>query len=163
MKLTFSVAPTYSFENRPSTDGAFFSGSGLLANAAITSPILKYQDENGNYPISVTTPGITSVDTPNWVRSIRDIKNRRTIKRLLANTSLEVKPIEGMLLKTSLGTDIGSEYHFTFQPSTAGRAFAAAPSAINANLFDANNRYYSWLWEIQPLTPRHSEIISWIF
>ena len=147
VKLTFSVAPTYSFENRPSTDGAFFSGSGLLANAALTSPILKYQDENGNYPISVTTPGITSVDTPNWVRSIRDIKNRRTIKRLLANTSLEVKPIEGMLLKTSLGTDIGSEYHFTFQPSTAGRAFAAAPSAINANLFDANNRYYSWLWE----------------
>lgn len=111
MKLIFSVAPTYSFENRPSTDGAFFSGSGLLANAALTSPILKYQDENGNYPISVTTPGITSVDTPNWVRSIRDIKNRRTIKRLLANTSLEVKPIEGMLLKTSLGTDIGSEYH----------------------------------------------------
>ncbi len=147
VKLTFSVAPTYSFENRPSTDGAFFGGSGLLANAALTSPILKYQDEDGNYPVAVTTPGITSVDTPNWVRSIKDIKNHRTIKRLLANTSLEVKPIDGMLLKTSLGTDIGSENHFYFQPSTAGRAFAAAPSAINANLADANNRYYSWLWE----------------
>ena len=163
MKLTFSVAPTYSFENRPSTDGAFFSGSGLLANAAITSPILKYQDENGNYPISVTTPGITSVDTPNWVRSIRDIKNRRTIKRLLANTSLEVKPIEGMLLKTSLGTDIGSEYHFTFQPSTAGRAFAAAPSASMPTYLMPTTDITPGCGKIQPLTPRHSEIISWIF
>ena len=147
VKLTFSVAPTYSFENRPSTDGAFFSGSGLLANAALTSPILNYKDADGNYPVAVTTPGITQVDTPNWVRSIKDIKNRRTIKRLLANAALEVKPIEGMLLKTSIGTDIGSENHFYFQPSTAGRAFSAAPNSINANLSDANNRYYSWLWE----------------
>ncbi len=147
VKLTFSVAPTYSFENRPSTDGAFFSGGGLLANAALTSPILKYQDEDGNYPVAVTTPGVTSVDTPNWVRSIKDIRNQRTIKRLLANTALEVKPMEGMQLKTSLGTDIGAENHFYFQPSTAGRAFAAAPSSINANIADANNRYYSWLWE----------------
>lgn len=147
IKVNFSVAPSYSFENRPSTDGAFFSGGGLLANANLTSPILSYKDENGDYPIAVTNSGITNVDTPNWVRSIKDITNKRTIKRLLANASLEYTPIKDLLLKTSVGTDIGSENHFYFQPSTAGRAFAAAPSSINANLSDANNRYYSWLWE----------------
>lgn len=147
VQLQFSVAPTYSFENRPSTDGAFFGGSGLLANAVLTSPILNYKNEDGSYPIAVTTPGITQVDTPNWVRSIQDITNERTIKRLLANVALIVKPISNLSLKSSIGTDIGSENHHYFQPSTAGRAFSAAPNAINANLSDANNRYYSWLWE----------------
>ena len=50
-------------------------------------------------------------------------------------------------MKTSLNGDIGSNYQHNFQPSTAGRAFAAAPSAIAANLYEANNRYWSWLSE----------------
>lgn len=30
LKLAFNLAPTYSFENRPSSDGAFFSGEVYL-------------------------------------------------------------------------------------------------------------------------------------
>ena len=143
----FSIAPTFSFENRPSTDGAFFSGGGLLANANLVPPIINWENADGTMPVNINTPGVTQVETPNWVRSIKDTKNQRTIKRLLANASLEYAPIEGLLVKTSLSTDLGSEFHTYFQPSTAGRAFAAAANSINAYLSDANNRYYSWLWE----------------
>lgn len=143
----FSIAPTFSYENRPSTDGAFFGGGGLLANANLTPPIINWQNDDGTYPVNINTPGVTQVETPNWVRSIRDTKNERTIKRLLANASLEFTPIEGLLIKMSASTDLGSEFHTYFQPSTAGRAFAAAANSINAYLSDANNRYYSWLWE----------------
>ena len=142
-----SIAPTFSFENRPSTDGAFFSGGGLLANANLVPPIINWKSSDGTMPVNINTPGVTQVETPNWVRSIKDTKNQRTIKRLLANASLEYTPIEGLLLKTSVSTDLGSEFHTYFQPSTEGRAFAAAANSINAYLSDANNRYYSWLWE----------------
>ena len=147
LKLAFNLAPTYSFENRPSSDGAFFSGGGLLANATLTPPILDYRNEDGTYPVVVTTPGVTAFETPNWVRSIQDIVNKREAKRLLANASLQYEPLKGLVLKTSLNGDIGSNYQHNFQPSTAGRAFAAAPSAIAANLYEANNRYWSWLSE----------------
>ena len=143
----FSIAPTFSYENRPSTDGAFFSGGGLLANANLVPPIINWENPDGTMPVNINTPGVTQVETPNWVRSIKDTKNQRTIKRLLANASLEYAPIEGLLVKTSVSTDLGSEFHTYFQPSTAGRAFAAAANSINAYLSDANNRYYSWLWE----------------
>lgn len=142
-----SLAPTFSYEHRPSTDGAFFSGGGLLANANLTPPIISWEDADGTLPANINTPGVTQVETPNWVRSIKDTKNERTIKRLLANASLEFTPIKDLLLKTSISTDLGSEFHTYFQPSTAGRAFAAAANSINAYLSDANNRYYSWLWE----------------
>lgn len=147
LKASFNIAPTFSFEDRPSSDGAFFSGGGLLANAELTPPILAYQNEDGTYPVTVTTPGITSFETPNWIRSAKEIVNKRKTNRLLSNASLEYEPIKNLKLKTSINIDLGQNFHFYFQPSTAGRAFAAAPSAINANIFDANNRYYSWLSE----------------
>lgn len=157
LKLAFNLAPTYSFENRPSSDGAFFSGGGLLANATLTPPILDYRNEDGTYPVAVTTPGITAFETPNWVRSIQDIVNKREAKRLLANASLQYEPLKGLVLKTSLNGDMGSNYQHNFQPSTAGRGFAAAPSAIAANLYEANNRYWSWLSET---TANYSKVID---
>lgn len=148
LKAIFGLAPMYSNENRPGTNGAFFNGGGgLLANATLASPILSWVDENGDYPVSITTPGVTQVDTPNWVRSIKDTKNKYINKRLLANAALELTPIDGLVLKEALSVDVGSTYHHYFQPSTAGRGFAAAPSQTNANLAEENNRYYSWLSE----------------
>lgn len=151
----FSVAPSYSWENRPSANGAFFSGGGLLANATLVPPIINYKDADGNMPANISTPGVTQVETPNWVRSIEDTRNKREIKRLLANASLEYKPIQELLLKTSVSADLGAENHNYFQPSTAGRAFAAAANSINAYLSDENNRYWSWLWE-NTATWKHS-------
>ncbi|MDR1601794.1 MAG: TonB-dependent receptor [Tannerella sp.] len=147
LKVSFNIAPTFNFEDRPSTDGAFFSGGGLLANALLTPPIVAYEDEDGEMPVAVTTPGITSFETPNWIRSAKEITNKRENNRLLSNASLEYEPVRNLVLKTSINIDLAQTFHHYFQPSTAGREFAAAPSALRANLQEANNRYHSWLSE----------------
>lgn len=148
VKAVFGLAPMYSTENRPGTNGAFFNGGGgLLANATQTAPILSWKDKDGNYPVAITSPGITAFDTPNWVRSIKEIKNRYINKRLLANAALEVTPVGGLTLKEALSVDLGSTNRHYFMPSTAGRVFNAAPSKANATLSEENNRYYSWLSE----------------
>lgn len=147
IRVGLNVAPTYSFDNTPSSDGQFFGSGGLLYNAILTPPILPYQNQDGSYPVTVTTPGVTTFPTPNWVRSVQDITSKTNNSRLLSNTYIEYEPIPKLVLKSSINIDLGQSKYDYFQPSTAGRAFAAAPSAINANLVINNNRYYSWLSE----------------
>lgn len=147
LKAALNVAPTYSFENRPLSDGSFFGGGGLLANANLTPPILPYMDENGNMPVSVTTEGVTMNPMPNWVRSIQDTSNEYKTLRLLASAYIEFEPIKNLFLKTSISTDLGYENRHYFQPSTAGRAFNVEPSALNANLREEDSNYYSYLSE----------------
>lgn len=147
VRIGVNVAPTYSYDNTPSSDGQFFGSGGLLYNAMLTPPIVPYQNADGSYPVAVTTPGITTFPTPNWVRSIQDIKSATNTTRLLSNAYLEIEPIKKLILKSSINVDLGQTAYDYFQPSTAGRAFAAAPSNLNANLVENNNRYYSWLSE----------------
>ncbi|OJV86722.1 MAG: SusC/RagA family TonB-linked outer membrane protein [Bacteroidia bacterium 44-10] len=147
LKAGFNIAPTFSTGNTPPSDGQFFSGGGLLLNAALTPPVLAYQNEDGTYPVTVTTPDVTSFPTPNWIRSARDITNTMTGNWLLANGYVEYEVMKDLKLKASIGTDIGQALRHYFQPSTAGRAFAVAPSAANANLAETNDKYWSWLSE----------------
>lgn len=147
MRVGLNVAPTYSYDNTPSSDGLFFGSGGLLYNAMLTPPVVPYQNADGSYPVAVTTPGITTFPTPNWVRSIQDISSKTNVSRLLSNTYLELEPVKKLILKSSINVDMGQNKYDYFQPSTAGRAFAAAPSQINSNLTQNNFRYYSWLSE----------------
>jgi TonB-dependent starch-binding outer membrane protein SusC len=147
LRAGFNLAPTYSYGNSPTTDGQFFSSGGLLLNATLTPPVVPYQNADGTYPVAVTTPGVTTFPTPNWVRSIKETKNLITNNRLLSNAYLEFEPISRLILKSSINIDLGQKNTNYFLPSTAGRAFAAAPSKLNANLFEGNERYWSWLSE----------------
>ncbi|MCZ4222574.1 SusC/RagA family TonB-linked outer membrane protein [Pedobacter rhodius] len=147
LKLGLNLAPTHTVNNSPSTDGMFFGGGGLINNALLTPPILNYQNPDGSYPVSVTTPGITSFPTPNWVRSIQDITNKSKDNRILSNGYLEYEPIPKLVLKSSINVDFAQSLFHSFQPSTASRGFASAPSALSANLFDSNYQYLSWLSE----------------
>lgn len=85
--------------------------------------------------------------TPNWVRSIQDTENAYKTLRILANAYFEYEPVKNLILKTSISTDLGYEDRHYFQPSTAGRAFNSEPSALNANLREEDNDYYSYLSE----------------
>ena len=147
IRAGFNVAPTYSYGNSPSSDGQFFGSGGLLLNAMLTPPVVPYQNSDGSYPVAVTTPGITTVPTPNWVRSIRDITSKKNENRLLSNGYVEWEPIQKLVFKSSINIDMGQTLNHFFQPSTAGRAFASAPSALGANLSETNFQYWSWLSE----------------
>lgn len=146
-KIAFNIAPSFSFDDAPPADGSFGGGSGLLENAKLTPPILSWKNEDGTMPVSVTTPGVTSFETPNWVRSAHDITNKSQWNRLLTNGYLEYEAIKDLKLKASISVDLGNSNTHYFQPSTAGRAFAQPASKINANLSDRSFRYWSWLSE----------------
>lgn len=147
LKIAANIAPSFSYDNAPPADGFFGGGGGLLDNARLTPPILSWKNDDGTLPVTVTTPGITSFETPNWVRSTQDITNKTKWSRLLSNAFLEYEPIKGLKVKTSISVDLGNSNTHYFQPSTASRGFATKPSAINAYLSDRTFRYYSWLNE----------------
>ncbi|MCR8556721.1 TonB-dependent receptor [Mucilaginibacter sp. BJC16-A38] len=146
-RIGVNIAPVVNYGNVALTDGFFAGGNGLLANAGLTPPILNYKNPDGSLPVTVTTPGITAFNTPNWVRSIQDIKNQVNTNRLLSNVYAEYEPIAGLTLKSSINFDLGQTSHNYFQPSTASLGFASTPSALNASLGQNNSGYYSWTSE----------------
>ncbi len=147
VKAVVNIAPSFTYDNAPPADGFFGGGGGLLDNARLTPPILSWKNEDGTLPVTVTTPGITSFETPNWIRSAQDITNKTKWNRVLSNGYLEYEPIKGLKLKAGISGDWGNSNTHYFQPSTAGRGFASTPNSINANLSDRTYRYYSWLSE----------------
>jgi TonB-linked SusC/RagA family outer membrane protein len=147
IKIGLNVAPTYNYDNTPASDGLFYNGGGLINNAMLTPPIIPIYNPDGSLPVSITTPGVTSFPTPNWVRSIQDTKSKTNTYRLLSNAFVTYEPIKDLVLKSSINIDLGSSAFNYFQPSTAGRAFAATPSQLTANLSQTNSNYYSWLTE----------------
>ncbi|MGZ3871637.1 MAG: TonB-dependent receptor [Mucilaginibacter sp.] len=146
-RLGVNIAPVVNYGNNTLTDGSFGGGNGILANAELTPPILSYKNPDGSLPVTVTTPGITAFSTPNWVRTIQDIKNRVATNRLLSNVYAEYEPIPGLALRSSINFDLGQTAHNYFQPSTASLGFASTPSALNASLGQNNSSYYSWTSE----------------
>ncbi len=147
LRLGLNVAPTYNYGNSPSSDGTFSSGGGLLNNALLTPPIVAIRNADGSLPVAVTTPGVTTFPTPNWVRSVQDTKNTNNTNRLLSNAYVEYEPVNNLVVKSSINLDLGQTKGFYFQPSTAGRQFASAPSKLNANLAETRTSYYSWLFD----------------
>lgn len=147
VKAGVNIAPTYGYGNSPNTDGMFFGSGGLINNALLTPPVLAYQNPDGTYPVTVTTPGITAFPTPNWVRSIKDIESKADRGRLLSNAYLEVEPISKLILKSSINLELEHAESNFFQPSTASMGFASVPSALSANMRQTKGSFYSWLSE----------------
>ncbi|SDR01691.1 SusC/RagA family TonB-linked outer membrane protein [Flagellimonas zhangzhouensis] len=153
LNLGVSVAPTYSIDNLPSSDGAFYATNvnagipgGLVTNAMQTWPILPYQNEDGSLPLTAWIPGISAFPTPNWYRAAKEITNETKSLRVLGNVFLEYQPIEGLRLKTSINGDFGNSSFFNFSPSTSSTTFAALPPAIPTSI-RRESKYLSWLNE----------------
>ena len=102
LNLGFSVAPTYSINNLPSTDGAFYATNanaaipgGLLTNAAQTWPIFPIKNADGSLTSSSFIPGISAFPTPNWLKAAKEITNEEKRTRILGNLYLNYQPIKG--------------------------------------------------------------------
>lgn len=153
LDLGLSVAPTYTIDNLPSSDGAFYATNvnagipgGLVTNAMQTWPILPYKNEDGTLPLTAWIPGISAFPTPNWYRAAKEITNETKSLRVLGNVYLQYQPIEGLRLKTSINGDFGNSSFFNFSPSTVSTTFAALPPAI-ATSIRRESKYLSWLNE----------------
>ncbi|MFN3849638.1 MAG: SusC/RagA family TonB-linked outer membrane protein [Spirosomataceae bacterium] len=150
VKVGFNVAPTYTLNNTPSSDGAFYATNlnaalpgGLISNAMLTWPTLPYQNADGTLPLSI--PGGT-FPTPNWYRAAQEIKNETKTTRLLSNAYLQIEPIKNLILKSTFNIDLGNTEFKSFNPSTVSTVFASLPPTI-ASAVNNDNKYLSWLNE----------------
>ncbi|UZR96843.1 SusC/RagA family TonB-linked outer membrane protein [Chondrinema litorale] len=153
IKTGFNVAPTYSVNNIPSSDGAFYATNqdaavpgGLLSNAMLTWPILPYENEDGSLPLTAYIPGISAFPTPNWYKALEEITNQSKTIRMLSNAFIEVTPIEGLSLKSTINIDLANTDFVNFKPSTVSTTFASLPPTV-ATSFRNSNFYTSWLNE----------------
>lgn len=149
IKVGFNLAPSYSINNTPSSDGAFYATNlnsavpgGLFSNAILTWPLASYQNADGSLPLSVDG----AFPTPNWYRAAQEITNETKTSRLLSNAKLQYEPIKGLILKTTMNLDLGSSAFVNFNPSTASTVFASLPP-VAASAVNQDTKYTSWLNE----------------
>lgn len=153
LNIGFNLAPNYSINNTPSSDGAFYATNisavvpgGLLYNALLTWPVFPYENSDGTRPLTAWIPGISAFPTPNWYNALNEITNETNTSRLLSNAYVELEVLEGLKLKSSVNVELGNTNFTHFNPSTVSTTFAALPPVIAASL-KRNDRYYSWLNE----------------
>lgn len=146
IKTGFNLAPSYSINDNPSSDGLFFMGAGIINNALLTWPILPYKNTDGTLPMTAYIPGVSAFGAPNWYRSIQEIKNHTKTTRLISTGYLEVEPFTGLKLKSSINIEMGQALFNNFNPSTASIGFTAIPP-VTASAMTSNNQYLTWLNE----------------
>src|SRR6266487_5167672 len=133
IKTGFNIAPIYSIDNTPSSDGAFYasfldaSAGGILYNSLLVWPILPYKNNDGSLPLTAFIPDVSAFATPNYYRALNEVTNETKTSRLISNAFVEYAPIKGLSLKSTINADIGSSAFLNFKPSTASVTFVTPP------------------------------------
>jgi TonB-linked SusC/RagA family outer membrane protein len=143
----FNVAPQMVYDNTPRTDGD--RGTGILFNALHTWPIMPIYEADGKtltkfnrFPAS--TGNIFAY--ANWVRSADELINETTTTNLLSNAFIEIEPVKGLKLKSSMNGEILRTKFFFFNPSNATSAINV-PIPTTAVSIRQNVENLSWLNE----------------
>jgi TonB-linked SusC/RagA family outer membrane protein len=137
-----SVAPSYTTNATPNSDGNIFSG-GIIQNAIASSPLAPYINPDGSIPLTATSPGL--FPNPNWYLVAQQVKNNTQTGRILANSFINVELLKGLVFRTSLGVDYTNAQNQTWNPSTAGSLFSPPP--VTATASSTSNIFYTWLSE----------------
>ncbi|OOQ59868.1 SusC/RagA family TonB-linked outer membrane protein [Mucilaginibacter pedocola] len=104
--------------------GDQYENSGIIRAAIQQGPHIQAIDEDGNYPLN---PQLALQPNP---YSLLTITDEGRIERLLANTFLDITPIDGLLIRLKAGIDRGYTRRQSYIPKTVlagalegGRAF----------------------------------------
>lgn len=144
--LGFNLAPSYIKDNTPRTDGG--RNTGILFNALHTWPIMDIYDENGELTYFNQMPAETGniFKYPNWVRSAKELVNETKDLDLISTGYLQYKPIDGLVLKSSINAQITNSKFKFFNPSTATyRINQGIPTTSTSTRDEFTN--FSWLNE----------------
>jgi TonB-linked SusC/RagA family outer membrane protein len=149
VKLGFNLAPSYSINNTPSSDGIFWATNvnqavpgGLFTNAMLAWPTSTYQNADGSLPLEI----MGGFPTPNWYRSAQEITSETKTSRIISNANVQYTPIRNLVIKSTFNVDLGSSAFAHFSPSTASTAFwTSLPTTASAMNMDT--KYTSWLNE----------------
>ncbi|WP_188929192.1 SusC/RagA family TonB-linked outer membrane protein [Puia dinghuensis] len=153
LKSSTSLKYTYQNSNNPY---AVASGSqGSLFQLAVNPPTLDsgnrltYQisDGKGNYGFyNPVNPNVFKFNNP--VYSVETNQYKNITNFVLASSSLEVMPVDGLRLKTNAGINI-SDYSGSFYQPEDNRANIQYPGSIvsPANYHQSMNNLFEWIWE----------------
>lgn len=104
VKVGVNLAPSFSINNSPQSDGNWTEDKGsILQGAMLTTPLAPYKNEDGSIPLVASGPGL--FDNPNWYNVVRLNKNKTQNTHLIANAFLEVEPVKDLKVKTSINAD----------------------------------------------------------
>lgn len=142
VKLGFNIAPSYQLEHnaRINTDNTWQ----ILQAAALSSPLVPFQNADGSHPINVTSFGM--FDNPNWYTVLQETQDDYKTTRILGNAYAEILLMKGLKFKTQINLDMGGETRKYFLPSTAVGAMFTAPPGRATGTYSAYNNY-TWLSE----------------
>lgn len=147
-KLTFGVNlnPSYGVKNKLPDEN--YSEDGIILSAICSYPFFKPYKDNGELAISeqineAILTGGAQVENPVAMATL--IKDRTEEIRMIGGSFLSYQPIEGLELKTFLGTDMLSTRENYFRPSILGKYTVAAPTQAVGKFW--SKRIYSWVSE----------------
>nr|WP_294947030.1 TonB-dependent receptor [uncultured Mucilaginibacter sp.] len=132
LKLSLNLTASRINNLNSQLGGDQFENSGVIRAAIQQGPHIQAIDEEGNYPLN---PQLALQPNPYSLLTITDHGN---IERLLANTYLDITPVEGLLIRLKAGIDRGYTKRESYVPKTVlsgflegGRAFIG--SSDNSN------------------------------
>lgn len=148
LKVTASMAPSYTINLGAQTDGHFSSG-GALGQAMRMPPIISPYNEDGSYtnPLSMRNASalgsIGAIDNP--VAVLKEDEYKLGQARMLGSISAEYKIIEGLKFSTSFGFDgIFNRVH-QFLSSKTGRGATPPPNVPSG--MASSSQEIEWLNE----------------
>ncbi|HVS95312.1 MAG TPA: TonB-dependent receptor [Puia sp.] len=154
LKSSTSVKYTYQDANNPFAVGS--GGMGSLYQLAVNPPTLdsgnrktyQIKDGNGNYGFyNPNNPNVFKFSNPVYTVETNQYKN--ITNYLLATSSLEVMPLDGLRLKTNVGINVTNYSGSYYQPIDNRAAQEGFVGAIvtNPNYHQSMNNVFEWLWE----------------
>ncbi|WP_229311859.1 SusC/RagA family TonB-linked outer membrane protein [Larkinella rosea] len=105
VKIGMTIQGAYTINNGPRTETAGNRAvDGVIASAFNFSPTFPIYNADGTYYKNVGVLNGLGADNP--VAMINEFTDQTSLIRLLANTYLDVKIVEGLTFRTSLGADL---------------------------------------------------------
>jgi TonB-linked SusC/RagA family outer membrane protein len=142
IRVGVNLAPTYQSSQNFETDGSITGG--IFYQAVVTAPIISPYNEDGSLKINLSTPG--TLTAPNWLRVLKERKNRSQVFRLLSNAYAEIDFLKSFRFKSSINVELENGKLSAFIPSTAsGNIFSPPPGQASAQY--STNNSVSWMAE----------------
>ncbi len=139
LKLNVASNTSYAHSNGVVTNSEGSFASSITSWALEMNPGLPVYNADGTYVYENNT---ANPNVGNPVQDAYEAKNTSTTFRTINNASLEWTPIEGLMLKSSIGIDYFNIKDQAFAPATIKRAES------NSGYAQVGHRdAYNWIWE----------------
>lgn len=140
LKLGVSATVSRAKGSLVNTDGDGGAGAGVVYGALNFSPTVPIYNPDGTYTLNNRPGGGILISNP--VALANETRNTNVATRAIGNATLEYKIMEGLYIKTLLGTNFRYEKSSTYLPRTV---YSGVANNGTASIY--NVQYAEWLNE----------------